>query len=366
MRGAPQAIRRFSAARAMLYAALGYASCRILMATLALVHDPRRLALYTTLILAVQSFADATCDVAASTTVLLSVPREERTQAQGTFLALRSIGSLVAPPIGGWLFVKGGFALPFLSFGFMLFIACLPVARVVLAAPGVRASTQDEDGSGDSFILQVPAVRRTFVTMTTLAACMSLPTSYWSPYLNSPPFLLDEARIGVITMIATVCFTISSIMAGSIEKLLGGKAMLSIGCCIAALGSCFISPVYPFCLLPCTISVAAISMCVKFAGIGLVFAAASPLCVRLAEQAGFEEEKATVQTTSLWVLAFAIAGTAAPPIGGWLADRLGARWTNFICGSFALLATAPLLGPLGMVEQQTSSAEAGKIFMGKV
>jgi len=69
----------------------------------------------------------ALCDIAASTTVLVSVPEAERTKAQGTFMAVRSLGGLVAPPLGGWLYLHGGFALPFLAFGAALVLACIPL-----------------------------------------------------------------------------------------------------------------------------------------------------------------------------------------------------------------------------------------------
>ena len=55
--------------------------------------------------------------------------------ATGTFLALRSLGSLIAPPLGGWLYLVGGFALPFVAFGALLVVACLPVMRLILLSP---------------------------------------------------------------------------------------------------------------------------------------------------------------------------------------------------------------------------------------
>ena len=40
-------------------------------------------------------------------------------------------------------------------------------------------------------------------TMTIIAACMSFPSAYWSPYLKAPPYGLHEGLIGLAMMVAT-------------------------------------------------------------------------------------------------------------------------------------------------------------------
>ena len=126
---------------------------------------------------------------------------QERTEAQGTFLALRSLGGLVAPPLGGWLYMRGGFALPFVAFAAFLVAACLPVLSSVLRAP--PAASEPAKATDTRSILRVPHVRRLLLTMTTMAACMSFPAAFWAPYLKGPPFGLNEARIGFVTITAS-------------------------------------------------------------------------------------------------------------------------------------------------------------------
>ena len=338
----PRLIRGFGATRTMLCSALVYAACRFGLASLHAVRDPRQLVVGATLALTVQAFADATCDVAASTTVLTSVRKEERTQAQGSFLALRSLGSLIAPPLGGWLYVTGGFALPFVFFGALLVLACLPVLRAVLGAP---PSTPEVPKAQDTrSILRLWRVRRVMICMTAMAACLPFPASYWSPFLKAPPYGLDEAAIGVAMMLATVLFTGASVGSGALERAVGGVSMLALGTSLASIGFFLTSSLWPFTMLPQRVVVPVVGMCILYGAIGLVFAAASPLCVKLAEHEGMSAEAAASQVTSLWILAFAIAGSAAPPLGGWVAQRAGPRAAQTVAGGLALLATAPLLG----------------------
>ena len=338
---APRLIRRFGAAWTMLCSALTYAACRFAMAALAPVRAPRVLICCAALSLTVQAFADALCDIAASTTILTSVPQKERTQAQGTFLALRSLGSLIAPPLGGWLYLVGGFALPFVAFGALLVVACLPVMRLILLSPPPTAP--ESAPADDRSILGVPSVRRILLTMTIVAACMTLPVAYFSPFLKHE-HLMHEGQIGLAMMGAVSVFTLSSVGAATLEKRLGGVTMLALGCGLTALGFFLASALPPFSLLPRRLLVTLLGMCIYHAGIGLVFAAASPLCVQLAEHAGFGAEAAAAQTTSLWVLAFGIAGSAAPPVGGLVAQLAGFRWANALAGGLPLLATLPLIG----------------------
>ena len=125
--------------------------------------------------------------------------------------------------------------------------------------------------------------------------------------------LLDEARIGLAMMLATVLFTGASVASGALQRALGGARLLGLGTVLTSVGCLLTSSVWPFTRLPRTVAVPVLGMCVVYAAIGLVFAAASPLCVELAEREGVPAEAAAAQVTSLWVLAFAIAGSAAPP-----------------------------------------------------
>lgn len=338
----PSLIRRFGATKTMLCSALVYAGCRFALAALHGVSNPRVLTVLATMALTVQAAADAACDTSASTTVLVSVAKEERTQAQGTFLALRSLGSLVAPPLGGWLYVTGGFSLPFVAFGTLLLLACLPVLRAVLRAPPIQAEAPKE-ADGQS-VLGLWRVRRVMISMTAVAACLPFPAAYWAPFLKAPPYGLDEARIGLAMMLATVLFTGASVASGPLEKAVGGVVMLGLGTTLGALGFFLTSSVWPFVLLPARVGVPVVGMCVLYGAIGLVFAAASPLCVKLAEDEGMSSEAAASQVTSLWIMAFALAGSAAPPLGGWVAQRAGPRAAQAVAGGLALLATMPLLG----------------------
>ena len=342
---APRLIRKLGAARMMLCSALVYAACRFAMATLAPVNNPTILIRSAAILLTIQACADACCDIAASTTILTSVPPSERTQAQGTFQAMRSLGGLIAPPIGGWLYLKGGFGLPFIAFGTFLLLACMPLLHSVLfsdASASTQPDTSAASGGGDFSILRVQCVRWLMGTMTIMAACLSFPSSYFSPFLKSE-WSLNEGFIGLLMMGATVLFTSASIGAHKLESLIGQVGLLTSGNLVTAIGFFLISSLPPFHLLPRTIPIAALSMCCVYAGIGLVFAAASPLCVKLAEANGVSSDDAASQVTSLWVLAFALAGTTAPPLGGWLAQRYGARWANSVAGALAAVSTLPLV-----------------------
>jgi hypothetical protein len=141
-----------------------------------------------------------------------------------------------------------------------------------------------------------------------------------------------------------VLFTAASALSGLLERAVGGVAMLGLGSGLAAVGFFITSSLWPFTLLPQSVPVAVLGMCVLYGAIGLVFAAASPLCVKLAEHEGMSAEDAASQVTALWILAFAIAGSAAPPLGGFVAQRAGPRVAQAVAGSLAVLAMAPLVG----------------------
>ena len=295
----PLLIKRFGATRTMLCSALGYALCRFGLAALASVQSAQRLVIMTGLVLTAQALADASCDVAASTTVLLSVSPQQRTQAQGRFLALRSLGSLLAPPLGGWLYLKGGFALPFLTFGVLLVAACLPVVRAVLLAPPPDGAAAPTTAGATRSILHLWRVRRAVACMIGMAACLPFPAAYWAPFLKAAPYGLDEARIGLAMMLATVLFTGASVASGALQRALGGARLLGLGTVLTSIGCLLTSSVWPFTRLPRTVAVPVLGMCVVYAAIGLVFAAASPLCVELAEREGVPAEAAAAQVTSL-------------------------------------------------------------------
>eukprot|EP00966_Prymnesium_polylepis_P280781 6487632-Prymnesium_polylepis.1 len=177
-----------------------------------------------------------------------------------------------------------------------------------------------------------------------MAACMVFPASFLATLLKAAPYGLNEAQIGLISMGATLTFTLSAAVAGSLDAQFGGAGLLVLGDCLAALGYFVNSALPPFCLLPQTLLCFMLGMYLVFAGVGVVLAAATPLCTKLAESAGHSEEAAAAQTTSMYVFGFSLAGMLAPPLGGVLAQSAGPRWANAAAGGLALCAVLPLLG----------------------
>jgi MFS transporter, DHA1 family, solute carrier family 18 (vesicular amine transporter), member 1/2 len=245
---------------------------------------------------------------------------EERGRAMGLAMAGSSLGIIIGPVLGGWLYEIGGIRLPF------LFVAALAVVDLVvfaLVAPRTR-------GSGTS----VPMMR--VLTHRPIAICVLVVIAGGGTIAMLEPVIplvfrmrlgLGPGAIGTLFGMAAVASTAMHPIYGRLSDRFGGRRLMMIGLVASAL-------LLPLLSLASDFRSAAFAMVPMWMVFSMVVTPSLAYMAEAASAAGFESYGVVY---GVYNMAWAIGLMAAPALGGFLLERIGFESLTIGWGMFLLV-----------------------------
>jgi MFS transporter, DHA1 family, solute carrier family 18 (vesicular amine transporter), member 1/2 len=231
---------------------------------------------------------------------------EERGRAMGLAMAGSTLGIIIGPVIGGWLYEMGGIRLPFL---FVAAMAVLDLIAFAVVAPATR-------GSGTS----VPM--RRVLTHKPVAVCALVVIAGGGTIAMLEPVIplvlesrlgLGPAAIGTLFGIASVASATMHPIYGRLSDRWGGRRLMMIG----LIGSALVLPLLSFATDFRSAALAMVPMWVVFS---MIVTPSLTYMAAVASAAGFESYGVVY---GVYNMAWAVGLMVAPALGGFFLERVG-------------------------------------------
>ena len=231
---------------------------------------------------------------------------EERGRAMGLAMAGSTLGIIIGPVMGGWLYEAGGIRLPFLV------VAAMAVADLIAFALVAPRTT----GSGSS----VPMSR--VLTHRPIAICALVVVAGGGTIAMLEPVIplvlgsrlgLGPAAIGTLFGIAAVASTAMHPIYGRLSDRWGGRRLMLVGLVGSAL-------VLPTLSLASDFRSAAFAMVPMWMVFSMIVTPSLAYMAAVAAAAGFESYGVVY---GVYNMAWAVGLMVAPALGGFLLERVG-------------------------------------------
>jgi multidrug resistance protein len=251
---------------------------------------------------------------------------EERGRAMGLAMAGSTLGIIIGPVFGGWLYQVGGIRLPFLIVAAM---ALIDLAVFAVVAPRTK-------GTGASAPLRRVLTHRP-VAITALVVIAGGGTIAMLepviPLVMRSRLGLGPAAIGTLFGIAAVASTTMHPISGRLSDRWGAMPIMMIG----LIGSAFVLPLLNFATDFRSAAFAMVPMWIVFS---MIVTPSLAYMAQVASAAGFE---AYGVVYGVYNMAWAIGLMIAPALGGFVLERAGLEaltvgWSLFLLTTGLILA----------------------------
>jgi multidrug resistance protein len=255
-------------------------------------------------------------------------PAEERGRAMGLAMAGSTLGIIIGPVLGGWLYEVGGIRLPFLVVAAM---AVLELIAFSIIAPRTR-------GTGVSTpLMRVLTHRPVAITALVVIAgggtiAMLEPVI---PLVMEARAGLKPAAIGTLFGIAAVASTTMHPIYGRLSDRFGGRRLMMTGLIASACA-------LPLLNLATDFRSAAAAMVPMWIVFSMIVTPSLAYMAEAASAAGFE---AYGVVYGVYNMAWAVGLLFAPALGGFLLERVGLNALT-VGWSLLLLVTSLVLARL--------------------
>ena len=251
----------------------------------------------------------------------------ERGRVMGFVMSGTSLGLMIGPSLGGWLYETGGMRLPFLAVAG--FATAATIGFAWLRLPSVQA---EREAVPLGQLLRVPAVATCALTVVVAASTAAMLEPALSLWLSSD-LGLNPARIGIVFGVAAVAATALHPVFGRFADRYGGRRMTMIGLVLTALLMPVVSRATSF--------ESAVSLYVLLgSAIAMVV---TPSLAFMAEATSAAGVTSFGVSYGVYNFAWGVGLLSGPAIGGFLFERLGfARltllWMPLVLATTLLLA----------------------------
>ena len=253
---------------------------------------------------------------------------DERGRAMGLAMAGSTLGIIIGPVLGGWLYELGGIRLPFLV---VAAIAVIDLVVFAIVAPRTR-------GSGGSAPTRRVLTHRP-VAITALVVIAGSGTIAMLepviPLVMRSRAGLGPGAIGMLFGIAAVASTAMHPFYGRLSDRWGGRRLMMIG----LIGSAFVLPLLNFATDFRSAALAMVPMWIVFSMI------VTPSLAYMAEVASAAGFKAYGVVYGVYNMAWAVGLMISPALGGFVLERAGLKALT-VGWSLLLLVTSVVLARL--------------------
>jgi DHA1 family solute carrier family 18 vesicular amine transporter 1/2 len=263
---------------------------------------------------------------------------EDRGRVMGYVMSGTSVGVMVGPSIGGWLYEAGGTRLPF------LFVSAL---SLVCAAGFLAMTPPDRDRSAQApsiwSVLRVGDVARCvgFVIVAAMTFAMFEPVL---PLFYARSLGLSPARVGVLFGTGAIASAVMPFVYGPLIARFGARRMTIVGLLLTALG-------LPLLGLAQGFRSAMLLTLIEWTATALIL---TPSLAYMAEVTSFAGVAAYGIGYGVYNTAWAVGILVGPAVGGFLFERLGFEHLMFAWALFVIAMTILLaLGTTRPAEPRT-------------
>jgi MFS family permease len=272
-----------------------------------------------------QGAADAMTWVVGLALIADLYGEDERGGAMGLAMAGSSLGIIIGPVIGGWLYEIGGIRLPFFAVAALAGVDLVAFSIVTPKTEHVRvAATSIRD------LLKVRPIFACAVMVVAAAATMAMLEPVM-PLLFESRFGLGPASIGTLFGMAALASAAMHPLYGRLSDRWGGRRLMLAG----LLGSAAMLPVMN---LATDFRSAAFVMVPMWMISGMIITPSLTYFAQMASRAGVE---AYGVVYGVYNVAWAVGLMSGPAIGGFLFERIG--FARLTVGWSVLLVTLSLI-----------------------
>uniref|UniRef100_U5EU51 Putative chromaffin granule amine transporter n=1 Tax=Corethrella appendiculata TaxID=1370023 RepID=U5EU51_9DIPT len=285
--------------------------------------------------------------MAAFVTATFTISAKEFQNNMATIVAMLEtcfgIGLIIGPLIGGALYAIGGYYLPFLVLGLVLFVIAILTIIVMPRHSYVISASR----SSTSFIkmLRIPLVVACTLGIVATSTSIGFLSATLEPHLR--PFKLTPVVLGGFFVISGAAYAATVPAWGwMIDKCLNPKVAVLVGCVFECLGFAIIGPM-PVIPIDTSLELVAVGLVFQGLGTGAILVSCFVDALRTAIKHGFPD---TVETyglvSALWTSSFSCGAFVGPSVAGYLYDLVGFRASTlfviilFIVIAFILLIIA--------------------------
>jgi MFS transporter, DHA1 family, solute carrier family 18 (vesicular amine transporter), member 1/2 len=247
---------------------------------------------------------------------------EERGRAMGLAMAGSTLGIIIGPVLGGWLYEIGGIRLPFLVVAAM---SVLDLAVFAFVAPRTR-------GSGAAAPMRRVLTHRPVAITALVVVAGGGTIAMLEPVISlvmQSRLGLGPASIGTLFGIAAVASTTMHPIYGRLSDRWGGRRLMLIG----LIASAFVLPLLNFASDFRSAALAMVPMWIVFS---MIVTPSLAYMAEVSSAAGFESYGVVY---GVYNMAWAVGLMVSPALGGFLLERAGLAGLTIGWSAF-LLATS--------------------------
>ena len=286
------------------------------------------------------------------------LPKNKLSPVMAFLSGIQSTSILAGPPLGGFLYESGCWALPFtlgaaiLCCNSLLFAFAAPFLPPEFNRPGKKPkhmeTGKDLDTSPCTLICK-PGIPLLMFPMAVSVGLTTMVQPQWQQYLGSPPFSMTPGAIGDFMLVSAVTMLVALPFAGWLSTKLGCVVMFVVGNVIEIWPVLLIGPtkiVSGF--IPQTIFVNGVGVCLMgFFGAweSVTFAAVQ---ITLFEASGYPKESISTFSSALNQFLFGSCAVLGPLLGSALQAAVSFQWEVTIVFITVVCVTYPMLFVLWM------------------
>jgi MFS transporter, DHA1 family, solute carrier family 18 (vesicular amine transporter), member 1/2 len=253
---------------------------------------------------------------------------EERGRVMGYVMSGTSLGIMIGPSIGGWLYEIGGLRLPFAFVAVLALVAAggCSLMRVPRGNPTRRQTSMWS-------VIRVPAVALCAAAVVVTGATIAMLEPVLALFFNTR-LGLTPARIGLLFGIAAIVPTVLPFVYGPLTDRWGGRRLTLVGLVVTALWIPVMSTATSF-------QSALVLIVVQWTATSLIV---TPSLAYMAEVTAFAGGDAYGVGYGVYNTAWGVGLLVGPPLGGWLFERLGFAALSYGWSAAVVIVAVALWG----------------------
>lgn len=276
-----------------------------------------------------QGAADAVTWVVGFAVIADLYGTEERGRVMGFVMSGTTLGFMIGPTLGGWLYERGGAEVPYLVVAGLALVAAAGLAFLELPGPSGRRESLPIGA-----VIRIPAVAVCATAVAVGGGTLAMLEPVLSLFLSSE-IALGPARIGVVFGGSAVTTALLHPMFGRVADRTGGRRLTLLG--LGAIGA--VMPLFALIWdFPSAVVLYA-------AGTIAVAMMVTPSLAYMAEATASAGMRFGV-AYGLYNFAWALGLLAGPALGGFLYERVGFTTLSLVWAP-AVIVVALLLSRLG-------------------
>jgi len=287
---------------------------------------------------------------------LMLLPRGHIGPVQGIIQAVRILGVIAGPPLGGLLYSTGCWALPFTVGGILLVVSAITL-NIGL---GRRAPKKMLAPPESMTMWQLFKIVDTWVVIALPMFMVCMETSFmepaWQAFLGRAPFRMSPVEIGAFLNAGVVVYMLLIIVGGFCIGTFGPAIQYVGGAIFSGLGLYLIGP-SPWLggILPQESHVVLLGYMLSNAGVALFVPCMTPLALEVFDRAGYTQKQVASAESGLFTMIVCTANFIGPPIGGALIDvfghaagpNMGVPWTTTVYATAVIVVSSISLIRIG-------------------